>query len=156
MKASNNERCSAPVFRNILIPFDNSKLSIRAFWYAINMNFNHETKITILSILHSDLLSCSFLEYNTHQTAIEQENINEIKIKHSKLKEIAKQYDILCDSVLKISSSIAQSTISYIYSSKSDLVIMGTRGNGSDRKLMLGSVSLEVSQNSPVPVLLVK
>ena len=73
-----------------------------------------------------------------------------------KLKKIASDNDIPCRSMLIASSSVTQSIISQIYASKSDLVVMGTRGNGNDRKLMLGSVSLEISQNSPVPVLLVK
>lgn len=72
------------------------------------------------------------------------------------MKKSVVEYDIPCSSGITISSLIAQSVISHIYSTKADLVIIGTRGNGTDRKLMLGSVSLEVSQNSPVPVLLVK
>ncbi|QLH06855.1 universal stress protein [Nitrosopumilus ureiphilus] len=150
------KKSPAPIFRNILIPFDNSNLSSRSFWHALNLNMNHKTEILILSVFQSDLLSRSFLDYNTHQTILEQKKLNQIKLRHNELKKIAAKYEIPCRSFLAISSSIAESVISYIYSTKADLVIMGTRGNGTDRKLMLGSVSLEVSQNSPVPVLLVK
>lgn len=151
-----HEKFSHPVFRRILVPFDNSKMSDRAFLQAINLNFNHKTEIIILSVFHSDQLSRSFLDYNTHQTVIEQKKVNKIKLKHRKLTKIAEKKGILCRTHLAISSSITQTVMSYVYSSGVDLVIMGTRGNGSDRKLMLGSVSLEVSQNSPVPVLLIK
>ena len=150
------EKQAKAIFRKILVPFDNSKMSERAFWHAINLNFKHKTEIIILSVFHNDKVSISFLDYNAHQTIIEQKKLNEVKIKLKKLSEIAKEYGILCRTFVATSSSITETVMSYVYSTKADLVIMGTRGNGSDRKLMLGSVSLEVSQNSPVPVLLVK
>lgn len=144
------------LFKRILVPFDNSELATRAFGYAINMNFNNETEILLLSVIYSDLMSSSFLEFNTHQTILEQKKLKKIKRKHMKLKKIASENHIPCKSILIASSSVTQSIISQIYASKADLVIMGTRGNGNNRKLMLGSVSLEISQNSPIPVLLVK
>ena len=156
VQAPQSEKFSKILFKKILVPFDNSKMSDRAFLHAINLNFNHKTEIIILSVYHSDHLSISFLDYNAHQTIIEREKLNEIKLKHKKLKEISEEYGITCRTFVAASSSITQTVMSYIYSTKADLVIMGTRGNGSDRKLMLGSVSLEVSQKSPVPVLLVK
>ncbi|MGY5148554.1 MAG: universal stress protein [Candidatus Nitrosopumilus sp. bin_68KS] len=154
--APQQEKFSKSLFKKILVPFDNSKMSDKAFWHAINLNFRHKIEIIIVSVYHSDHLSISFLDYNAHQTIIEREKLNEIKLKHKKLKEISQERGIECRSFVAASSSITQTVMSYIYSTKADLVIMGTRGNGSDRKLMLGSVSLEVSQNSPVPVLLVK
>ncbi|MCV0409513.1 universal stress protein [Nitrosopumilus sp.] len=150
------EKFSKAIFRKILVPFDNSKMSDRAFWHAINLNFKHKSEIIILSVFYSEQHSSSFLNYNTHQTVIEQKKLNEIKIKHKKLKEISEEHGIPCRTFIATSSSITQTVMSYVYSTKADLVIMGTRGNGSDRKLMLGSVSLEISQNAPIPVLLVK
>ncbi|WP_299293170.1 universal stress protein [Nitrosopumilus sp.] len=152
----NSKKIQKSLFKRILVPFDDSDLATRAFWYAINMNFNNETEILLLSVIHSDLMSSSFLEFNTHQTVLEQNKLKKIKLKHMKLKKIASESQIPCKSILIASSLVTQSIISQIYASKSDLVIMGTRGNGNDRKLMLGSVSLEISQNSPVPVLLIK
>lgn len=150
------EKFSKTIFRKILVPFDNSKMSDRAFWHAINLNFKHKSEIIILSVFYSEQYSSSFLNYNTHQTVIEQKKLNEVKIKHKKLKEISEKGGIPCRTFIATSSSITQTVMSYVYSTKADLVIMGTRGNGSDRKLMLGSVSLEISQNAPIPVLLVK
>lgn len=156
INAPQQEKFSRALFKKILVPFDNSKMSDRAFLHAINLNFCHKTEIIILSVYHSNHGSISFLDYNAHQTIIEKDKLNEIKLKHKKLKEISKEHGIECRAFVAASSSITQTVMSYIYSTKADLVIMGTRGNGSDRKLMLGSVSLKVSQNSPVPVLLVK
>lgn len=156
VSTSQQKKCSKAIFRKILVPFDNSKMSDRAFWHAINLNFKHKSEIIILSVFYSEQYSSSFLTYNTHQTVIEQKKLNEVKIKHKKLKEISEECGIPCRTFIATSSSITQTVMSYVYSTKADLVIMGTRGNGSDRKLMLGSVSLEISQNAPIPVLLVK
>ena len=150
------KKISKSAFRKILVPFDDSKMSERAFWHAINLNFKHKTEIIILTIFYSDKSSSSFLDYNAHQTIIEQKKLNEIKLKHRKLNKISESYGIPCRSFVATSSSITQTIMSYVYSTNADLVIMGTRGNGSDRKIMLGSVSLEISQNSPIPVLLIK
>ncbi|MCV0367722.1 MAG: universal stress protein [Nitrosopumilus sp.] len=156
VSTSQQKKFSKAIFRKILVPFDNSKMSDRAFWHAINLNFKHKSEIIILSVFYSEQYSSSFLTYNTHQTVIEQKKLNEVKIKHKKLKEISEECGIPCRTFVATSSSITQTVMSYVYSTKADLVIMGTRGNGSDRKLMLGSVSLEISQNAPIPVLLVK
>ena len=142
--------------KKILVPFDNSKLAVRAFWIAINIAHKFNSEIYLLSAINSDFFSSSFLDFNSHQTVLENKKIKEIKLKHNELKNFAKKYNIPVSSEVAISSSASQIIISYIYSTRANMVIMGTRGNGNDRKIMLGSVSLEVSQNSPVPVMLVK
>ena len=101
------EKSPTPTFRNILVPYDNSKMSEKAFLHAINLNMNHKTQILILSVFHSGLASRSFLDYNTHQTKIEKKRLNEIKLKHNELKNTALDYGIQCHSCLTISSSIA-------------------------------------------------
>jgi len=142
--------------KKILVPFDNSKLAVRAFWNAINVASKFKSEIFVLSAIHSDFFSSSFLDFNSHQTVLENKKIKEIKLKHCELKNFAKKYHVTVNSEVVISPSTSQIIISYIYSTRANMVIMGTRGNGNDKKLMLGSVSLEISQNSPVPVMLVK
>jgi nucleotide-binding universal stress UspA family protein len=142
--------------KKILVPFDNSKLAVRAFWNAINVASKFNSEIFVLSAINSDFFSSSFLDFNSHQTVLENKKIKEIKLKHYELKNFAKKYNVTVNSEVVISSSAAQIIISYIYSTRANMVIMGTRGNGNDKKFMLGSVSLEISQNSPVPVMLVK
>ena len=88
------EHLPKPVFRTILIPYDDSIMSNRAFWYAINLDFNHPMEILILSIFSSDALPHSFLDYNAHQTVLERKKLNKIKSSHNKLKTIATRYKI--------------------------------------------------------------
>ena len=52
--------------------------------------------------------------------------------------------------------SITEVLVSYAESHNVDLIIMGSRGLGGFKKLLLGSVTSGVSQHSKCPVLIVK
>ncbi|MFZ0843228.1 MAG: universal stress protein, partial [Nitrosotalea sp.] len=52
--------------------------------------------------------------------------------------------------------SITESLISYSESHNVDLIVIGSRGLGGFKKLLLGSVASGVSQHSKCPVLIVK
>ncbi|HJW19057.1 MAG TPA: universal stress protein, partial [Candidatus Nitrosotalea sp.] len=52
--------------------------------------------------------------------------------------------------------SITDSLVSYAESHSIDLIVMGSRGFGGFKKLLLGSVASGVSQHSKCPVLIVK
>ena len=70
----------------------------------------------------------------------------------SKLKELKIQYK---SDVLEV-TSIIDALISYAESHNVDLIVMGSRGLGGFKKLLLGSVASGVSQHSKCPVLIVK
>ena len=56
-----------------------------------------------------------------------------------------------------MASSVAETILAFASSQKAELIVMGTRGrNSGPRHLRLGSVAIDVSQRSNVPVLLVK
>ncbi len=52
--------------------------------------------------------------------------------------------------------SVPDSLITYAESHGVDLIVMGSRGFGGFKKLVLGSVASGVSQHSKCPVLIVK
>jgi len=143
-------------YRRILVPFDGSELSYKAVKHALCLAEKFSAVIFIVSILSSSSISNSFLNLNSHETIIERAKLKSIEKKHLDLVNLGKKNNLHIITKTIISTQIAQSILSCIYSTKSDLVIIGTRGNGTDRKLMLGSVSLMISQNSPIPVLLTK
>lgn len=144
------------MYRRILIPFDNSNLSFTAVLHAINIAKRFSSEITVISVIVSNSFSRSFLDMNSHETIIEKSNLNSLKRQHYDLIKTARKHHVKITTKIIVSSHISQTLMSYIYSSNSDLVIMGTRGKGNEKRLLLGSISMQISQNSPVPVLLVK
>ena len=55
-----------------------------------------------------------------------------------------------------IQGSAAQSILEFADSHNSDVIIIGSRGLGSIREFVLGSVSHNVVQHARIPVLIVK
>jgi len=153
---SNNYLIRKYEFKRILVAYDSSNLSKKAIYNAITLAKKFSSEIIVVSVIVSNSFSRSFLDMNTHETIIEKNNLNSLKKEQYALIKTAKANKVRLTTKIIISSQISQSILSFIYSSKPDLVILGTRGKGNDRKLMLGSVSMQVSQNSPVPVLLTK
>jgi len=54
------------------------------------------------------------------------------------------------------SNSIAETLLTIIRQYKIDFVVMGSRGKGMHKEMMLGRISTHVALNSSCPVLLVK
>ncbi|MDC8453746.1 MAG: universal stress protein, partial [Candidatus Nitrosotalea sp.] len=69
-----------------------------------------------------------------------------------RLKELKIQYKI---DILEV-RSVPDSLITYEDTHNVDLIVMGSRGFGGFKKLLLGSVASAVSQHSKCPVLIVK
>ena len=72
------------------------------------------------------------------------------------LKKQAQKFSIGIEQEILTSHSIAESIISFISSKKIDYVVMGTRGKGMQKEMMLGRVSTSVALNANCPVVLVK
>lgn len=70
----------------------------------------------------------------------------------SQLKKLKTPYKI---DVLEV-RSITDSLVSYAESHGVDLIVMGSRGFGGFKKLLIGSVASGVSQHAKCPVLIIK
>lgn len=55
-----------------------------------------------------------------------------------------------------VSGDLVKTIAGYAKSSKSDIIVMGSRGEGNPRKEYLGSVANGVLHDSKIPVLIVK
>lgn len=143
--------------RNILIPFDGSDYSFNAFSYGLNLASQYSSNLFVISVTYGSEIGSSLINPHEHQTSIQNNKLKKLSNTFKDFKKQTAKLQIPFSSDIIISSSVAQSILSYTSSHKIDLIIMGTRGRvGAPRQLRLGSVAVDVSQNSSCPVLLVK
>jgi len=72
------------------------------------------------------------------------------------LRNWARKFGIGVEEEIVVSRSIAESIITFISFKKIDCVVMGTRGKGMRKEMMLGRVSTSVAVSAKCPVVLIK
>ena len=138
--------------KHILVPYDDSAYSNRAFVYALDLAKKYGAKISIISIMYS---SPSAVEIK-HQTSVDKEKIKVMEQSYKRLRSAAKKFGIPIETRMLMESSIVDNIVSFVTLNAVNLVVMGTRGRGGPKRLMFGSVAMATSQKAPCPVMLVK
>ena len=143
------------LIKHILVPYDGSGFSNRAFEFALDLAKKYGSSITVGTVMSSPLLASSFLDIGAVGNSVDKETLASIEKHFDKIRHLSKRFSIPVRTEVFVSSSVAESLVSFATSNSVDLIVMGTRGRG-DNRLMLGSVSISISQKASVPVLLVK
>lgn len=141
------------MFTNILVPVDGSDNSYRALDAALLFSEKLGSNITAVHIMEqvpithigSEKLLSEFLE------AYKKENQDIL----SKCSEIATQKGLTIKTLL-LQGNPASVILDYSKQEKFDLLIMGSRGMGKFKELILGSVSSKIVHHSPCAVLLIR
>ena len=142
-------------FENILVPYDGSVQSLRAFNKAIELSKQHNSHIKVVSCLDLGNLGGWYIDKRINKDIMRKaKKITEGLF--SKLDGIAKKNDVSVDFKIIESNNTVKSIILFTKSKKIDLVIMGSSGRGSFDKILLGSVSNGVVQKAKCPVLIIK
>ena len=134
-----------------LCPIDFSTYSLNALEYAAKILKVRKGSLTLIHIFTEK----EFL----HALDGEKSDFNDLK-DHAKEKlynladEIEKEYGFECDVVLSI-GDVNNSISKYANENDYDLIIMGTQGNGYNRKTIIGSRTIRTVENSVIPVLTV-
>jgi nucleotide-binding universal stress UspA family protein len=143
------------MFTNILVPFDLSNQSIRAFKTALDIAKKYNSKVTILTCLEGDAWHHKFYDLRADNEIIAQQK--KVTLSHiAKLEILAKKANITPKSQILKSTSAVRDIITFAKSRKIDLIVMGSHGRTGLDKLILGSVANGVSQKARCPVLIVK
>jgi nucleotide-binding universal stress UspA family protein len=141
------------LFTNILVPVDGSDNSYRALDAALLFSEKLGSNITAVHVMEqvpithigSEKLLSEFLE------AYKKENQDIL----SKCSEIATQKGLTIKTLL-LQGNPASVILDYSKQEKFDLLIMGSRGMGKFKELILGSVSNKIVHHSPCAVLLIR
>ncbi len=142
------------IFKHILVPYDGSDPSAKALDKAIQ--FVKSDPSIHLTVAHVVNLQPVFIaDMTIYQPEGYQEQIKEHgnaildKIKHS-LGELPHS------DVVVLAGSPAEAIVDYSENNDCDLIIMGSRGLGAIREIMVGSVSHNVIQHASIPVMIMK
>lgn len=137
-----------------MIPYDKSESASHAFEYAIDLAQKYNASVTIVTCVSIQAPTEPYFgtAYIETTKLLNEDAVKSISGLEPKLKELKIQYktDIL------ETRSVTDSLITYAESHGVDLIVMGSRGFGGFKKLLLGSVASGVSQHSKCPVLIVK
>lgn len=143
------------MFSNILVPFDLSNQSIRAFKTALDIAKKYNSKITVLTCLEGDAWHHKFYDSRADNELIKKQK--QVALSHiAKLESIAKKSNISLKSQILKSTSVVKDIITFSKSRKFDLIVMGSHGRTGVDKLILGSIANGITQKASCPVLIVK
>lgn len=143
------------MFQNILVPFDLSTQSTRAFKIALDIAKCRDSKITLLTCLEGDAWHHKYYDARADSELIKKQK--KVSQKHiEKLESLAKKNNISVKSQILTSKSVVNDIVNYAKSRKHDLIVIGSHGRTGFDKLLLGSVANGVSQKTLCPVLIVK
>jgi Universal stress protein UspA and related nucleotide-binding proteins len=142
------------VFKRIVVAYDGSDHAIKALNTAIELAKAFDSKLDVVEVVDTAaLLGMGFAPipsdviaqiYNKAQNDVEQAKK---KAQEAGVKDVTSQV---------LEGDPATSIIEYASKNGADLIVIGSRGLSTFKRLILGSVSSKVVQESRVPVLVVK
>ena len=147
---------SPSLIKHILVPFDESQVAFEAFEFALDLAKKYNAKISLITIIHSGILSSSFIEMSGHQKIIEKEKLRAINSMTQEMHNVAKKFGVEVKAEMVFSQSVAETILSFSSHKKVDLIVMGTRGRDGSVRYMLGSVTFDIVQKAKCPVVFVK
>jgi len=141
-------------FKNILVPFDGSKCSIRAFEKAVELAKNNDTKIKILTCIfagHGTDMAFETKFIDMDEKRQEKAAFAEI----AKMESATKKYGVSISGAIVKTKSIPNKITSFAKTQKSDLIVIGSHGRTGFLKIVMGSVANHVLSQAPCTVLVV-
>ncbi len=138
-------------FKKILVPIDGSVNSIRGLNEAISLARQCGATLTgihILPIFPMNLVGT----FSVYKDYLAKKAIKFME----KAKTSAARSGIMFDIKITTSNDTVQTIINFTKNNKFDLIVIGSRGQGSPNAKFLGSVSNGVLLRSQIPVLIVK
>ena len=140
------------MIKNILVPYDFTSFADLAFEKAREIGKKFNSKITLLTIIGSDVDTSGMSLSRAEEVYDETEKKTEASL--DKIKKSILDMDIS----IKIihNSSTIDGILSFVDKNDIDLVVMGSHGRSGFKKLVLGSVASAIVTRAPCPVLTVK
>lgn len=139
------------MFSRILVAVDGSESARKAFEMSVYLAQRCDSKLDIIHVVLDSVYG--------GDSAVAFDLIEELKEKGKKLLEECKgeamRNSVQAETLLKIGDH-AQVIIDTANKNNYDLIVMGSRGLGAFKELLLGSVSFKVMHHASCPVMVIR
>ena len=142
-------------FQNILVPFDLSSPSNKAFKVALDLAQKYNSTITLITCVEGDAWHHKFYDARADSQLLKAQT-KVAKKYMEKLEETANKVGVKIKLQIIKSTSVAKDIATFAKSRKMDIIVISSHGRTGIDKLVLGSVANGVIQRTSVPVLLIK
>jgi nucleotide-binding universal stress UspA family protein len=140
---------------NILVPFDGSAYSVKAFNAALDIAKKHDAKINVLTCLEKENLGAWYVDKRVNKQIIRDAK-KVAMVFLSKLEKTANSSGVSLSVHVLETKSISKQIVDFANSKKINLIVIGSHGQTGFNRFLLGSVSNAVSQSAKCPVLIIK
>jgi nucleotide-binding universal stress UspA family protein len=142
------------IFNHILVPYDGSEPANRALDKAIQLARSEaQIRLTVAHVINLQpvtVADMTFVQPESYQEQVKKHGEEIIDLVKRRLG------DAPGANVVILAGSPAPAILDYADREGCDLIVMGSRGLGAFRELMVGSVSHNVTLHAPVPVMIIK
>jgi nucleotide-binding universal stress UspA family protein len=141
------------LFSKILVPVDGSDNSYRALDAALFLSEKLGSNITVIHVMED--VPVLYIESQKLLSELLENYKKEKQDILSKCSEIATKKGVTIKTVL-LQGNPASIILGFSKKEKYDIVIMGSRGMGKFKEIILGSVSSKIVHHSSCPVMLIR
>ena len=141
------------MFSKILVPVDGSDISYRALDSALFLSERLGSKITAIHVIEK--VPTVYIQSQKLLDEILETHKNESQKILDECSSIATKKGIAINTTL-LEGNPASTILEFSQTEKYEVIIIGSRGMGHFKELILGSVSSKVIHHSLCPVLLIK
>ena len=142
-------------FKNILVPFDGSNISKRAFEKALDISSKFGIKLNVITITSNPYVVSSGISLE-RAMEIQDDERREIIQTLNALEKRTRSRDVNFSFKIIDDSSPVNGIMKFVKSNKIDLIVMGSHGRTGLSKIILGSVAYSIVQHAKCTVMIVK
>ncbi len=142
------------MYTKILVPIDGSENSTRALEHGLNLSSELKSKITVLYVLQ--IPPFVYVQSQQVVNSVMESLKKEAKLVLESGISQSKKHGVEPETVFLEGNDIASIIIDYGEKNNFDVIVIGSRGHGKVKTVLLGSVSHNVLHNSKIPVLIIK
>ena len=139
--------------KKILVPFDGSGYSEKAYEQALEIAEKFESELTVMTVIQSKISDSSGISL-TRMQELQNEEEDAATSMLKTLEDRAKAKNVSFSIKIVHNPSSSEAIVDYADSHNIDLVVMGSHGRTGFRKIVLGSVASGVVGHTKCSVLI--